>query len=181
MENGTEYTSNSNHDFDSLNIDIMIDLSRDLIEKDIKASELLINMLLTLDLHQCHYFTVLGIKDYIACKNQNQQILLRICRKFLKKKNLISASNVITFIRVLFRAGNVLFENEKIFLSAYCFYHALNVIEMKLTENSHDSLDTINKKIIKLNPELTNQVFFPSQRSKKRKKNSVIIRTLISS
>jgi hypothetical protein len=164
MENGMDYTSNSVHDSDSLNIDIIIDLSRDLIEKDIKYSELLINMLLTLDLQPSHYFTVLGIKDFIASKNQDQYNLLRICRKFLKKKNQISVSNAITFLRVLFRAGNFLLENEKTFLSAYCFYDALNVIEMKLIENSHDSVDTINKRIIKLNQDISNQVLFPSRR-----------------
>lgn len=158
MENGKDYTSNSNHDTDSLNIDFIIDLSRNLLEKDINSSELLINMLLVLDLQQPNYFTALGIKDYIAYKNQDLQALIRICKNFLKKKRFLSEKNANSFVRVLFRAGNVLQDNEKIYLSALCFNEALNVIEKKLTENSYECFDTINKKNSKLNQEIYNQV-----------------------
>ena len=156
MENTFNITD-SNDEME-LQYDSFIECSRENLEKDIKSSELFINLLLIIDITPNLKFTALGIKNYIAFKTKDNQTLLRIMKIFLKSKNLLKSDNCNTYVRVFFRAGLILMETKKQYLSAYCFQNALNVIERNLADNSKDCYDTIEKKMKDISKEILFEV-----------------------
>ena len=144
-----------------INIASLIETARNCIEKDLQRAFYLINIVLAYkELDSNFKLQSLGIKSYFAFKSKNDQSLIRIYNKFIKKKKDISSELSLSYIRVLYRTGSIFLENKKLLLSALTLYTAQKYLENSRYLEIKDSEDTINSKMSETIKEISNQVKF---------------------
>ena len=87
MDNIKSATTSMKEYKTEINIASLIETARNCIEKDLQRAFYLINIVLAYkELDSNFKLQSLGIKSYFAFKSKNDQSLIRIYNKFIKKK-----------------------------------------------------------------------------------------------
>ncbi len=160
-----ESNDNKSNADDEVNYTELIDQGRKQVNsEDIKTGLHLINLaLLSPNLDIISKVQTLAIKSFAHYKLKDRNITLGLAVKmfkFLNKQKLDLLDSAVLFcaVRMLYRGGSIMIENNFPYVGAYCYYFAKKLFECKGLRAERDSYETLEKAIKEVLKTLTDEV-----------------------
>jgi hypothetical protein len=144
----------------------LIDQARKLSSEDVIKSEFKVNLaMLARNIDLASKAQAWSLKAFIHMKAKDMYQLLAYCKKSLKiydrkdKSDAIDSSTAFCFIKILYRCGMFLQENNNLFTAAFCMYKAKNIFEEKDILNEHESYNTLDNSFSSLLKDISQEVY----------------------
>ncbi len=139
---------------DEVNYTDLIDSGRQEANKDnFQLAMHYINLaLLAPNLDKNFKIQALAIKSFIHYKKKNKNMPLSLSYKIFKflnneKIELMETTILFCSVRMLYRGGSIMVENNFPYIGAYCFYFAKKLFDYRALRGETDSLETLEKAI----------------------------------